>query len=95
MLKKKQQDIALVDELTIKETLFYFGQIYGMTDDRLQDRFTVLKNLLELGDTKKMIIHLSGGQKRRVSLACALLHEPNLVILDEPTVGLDPLLREK
>lgn len=136
------QDIALVNELSIKETIFYFGRIYGMNEDRIRERFKILKDLLELPDSDRMIEKLSGGQKRRVSFACALVHgkykillattksrrvffsslflhfffrllfvivrgttnsvrskkilaEPELVILDEPTVGLDPLLREK
>lgn len=89
------QDIALVDELTIKETIFYFGRIYGMNDDRIRERLKILQGLLELPPNDKMVVKLSGGQKRRVSFACALVHEPELVILDEPTVGLDPILREK
>lgn len=84
-----------MEELTIKETIFFFGRIYGMHDERIRDRLKILKDLLELPDPQRMIIQLSGGQKRRVSFACALVHEPELVILDEPTVGLDPLLREK
>ncbi|XP_055325391.1 ABC transporter G family member 23 [Sitodiplosis mosellana] len=89
------QDIALVNELSIKETIYYFGRIYGMHDDRIRERFKILKDLLELPDSSRLVENLSGGQKRRVSFACALVHEPELVILDEPTVGLDPLLREK
>lgn len=89
------QDIALVDELSIKETIFYFGRIYGMNDERIRERFKILKDLLELPASERYIVKLSGGQKRRVSFACALVHEPELVILDEPTVGLDPILREK
>lgn len=68
------QDIALVDELTIKETIFYFGRIYGMNDDRIRRRFKVLKDLLELPSSERMVMKLSGGQKRRVSFACALVH---------------------
>lgn len=89
------KDLALVDELTIKETVFYFGRIYGMHDERIYERFKLIKDLLELPPSDRSIVNLSGGQKRRVSFACALVHEPELVILDEPTVGLDPILREK
>lgn len=68
------QDIALVNEFTIKETVFYFGRIYGMNDDRIRERFKILKDLLELPDSDRLIEKLSGGQKRRVSFACALVH---------------------
>lgn len=68
------QDIALVNELSIKETIFYFGRIYGMNEDRIRERFKILKDLLELPDSDRMIEKLSGGQKRRVSFACALVH---------------------
>lgn len=68
------QDIALVDELTIKETVFYFGRIYGMHDDKIRQRFKVLRDLLELPAGERMVMKLSGGQKRRVSFACALVH---------------------
>lgn len=66
-----------------------------MHDERIYERFKLIKDLLELPPSDRSIVNLSGGQKRRVSFACALVHEPELVILDEPTVGLDPILREK
>lgn len=89
------QEIALVDEFTIKETLFYFGRICGMNEERIQERFKLLHELLELPDADRFVVNCSGGQKRRVSFAAAMVHEPELLILDEPTVGLDPMLREK
>lgn len=89
------QEIALVEEFSIKETIYYFGRIYGMSRERIRDRYKLLHDLLELPDGDRYIEHCSGGQQRRVSFACAMVHEPELLILDEPTVGLDPLLREK
>ncbi|GAB0099833.1 ABC transporter G family member 20 [Sergentomyia squamirostris] len=89
------QEVALVDEFTIKETLFYFGRIYGMSEERIFERFKLLHELLELPDANRFIVNCSGGQQRRVSFAAAMVHEPELLILDEPTVGLDPILREK
>ena len=89
------QQTSLVPELTIKETLSYFGNIHQMDQALLKQRSTFICDLLELTDVNKRVGHLSGGEQRRVSFAAALIHDPKVVILDEPTVGLDSILREK
>lgn len=89
------QETALIGELTIKETIYYFGKIFQVDIERLRDRYKMLKNLLELPRGDQRVEECSGGQQRRVSFAAAMIHEPDLLILDEPTVGLDPILREK
>ncbi|EAT33290.1 AAEL014428-PA [Aedes aegypti] len=89
------QDIALVEEFSIKETIYYFGRIYGMSTEKIRERYKLLKELLELPCDDRHVGNCSGGQQRRVSFAAAMVHEPELLILDEPTVGLDPLLRER
>lgn len=88
------QELALYGEFTIHETLLYFGWISGLTTEAVAEKTDYLLNLLQLPDASRFVKSLSGGQQRRMSLAAALLHEPELLILDEPTVGVDPVLRK-
>ncbi|XP_047525927.1 ABC transporter G family member 20 [Pieris napi] len=88
------QEIALFGEFSIRETMIYFGWISGMTTKEVEERIDFLVDLLQLPNPSRQVKNLSGGQQRRVSLSAALLHEPELLILDEPTVGLDPVLRQ-
>lgn len=88
------QENAIYSLLTCMENLLYFGSLYGVKGKVARER---AENLLaKLGLTEKKDVqagYLSGGMKRRLSLACALLHEPKIIILDEPTTGLDPATR--
>jgi len=89
------QEAALVNEFTIREMIWFYGTIFGLSSEKIAERFRFLSDLLELPDESRMIKDCSGGQQRRISFAVALVHEPELLILDEPTVGVDPLLRLK
>lgn len=86
---------ALYGELTGKENLTFFGKLYGLKKDDLQQRQAYVAHVTNLTkDLSKRVSNYSGGMKRRLSLAIALLHNPDILILDEPTVGVDPILRQ-
>ncbi|MFY9901034.1 MAG: ABC transporter ATP-binding protein [Trichococcus sp.] len=86
---------ALYGELTGKENLTFFGKLYGLKKDDLQKRQAYVAQVTNLTkDLSKRVSNYSGGMKRRLSLAIALLHNPDILILDEPTVGVDPILRQ-
>ncbi|KYN03410.1 ABC transporter G family member 23 [Cyphomyrmex costatus] len=88
------QEISLVGEFTTSGALYYFGRINGLGDKEIETRQRFFSELLQLPPANRLVKNMSGGQQRRVSLAAAMIHKPELLILDEPTVGLDPILRE-
>jgi len=89
------QSDALYSVLTAAENLEFFASIYGMKRDQTKKRISEVMELVNLSDDlNKPIAAYSGGMKRRLSLAMAILHHPKVLILDEPTVGIDPLLRK-
>lgn len=88
------QETALYQDLTVAENLELFGELYGMERGLLRKRMDELLSLVDLAAWRDAVVHtLSGGMRHRTSLVAALLHDPDLLILDEPTVGVDPELR--
>lgn len=88
------QRFGLYNDLTIDENLNFYGEIYGLQKDELVERKDWIKNLALLKEKESVLAeHLSGGWKQRLALACAFIHNPKLLILDEPTAGVDPVSR--
>lgn len=86
---------ALYQDLTGLDNLVFFAELFGVSGSRKKERIEQMLHLVQLQDAAKRTVQTySGGMKRRLSLALALLHEPDLLILDEPTVGIDPVLRK-
>lgn len=89
------QSDAMYNELTAKENLEFFGALFGLKGATMKRRIEEVMALVNLTDhLKRPVNAYSGGMKRRLSLAIALMHEPEVLILDEPTVGIDPVLRK-
>ncbi len=87
------QEIALYGHLTARENLAFFAGLYGAAVDEAVARGLALAGLEERADDR--VVKFSGGMKRRLNVACALVHAPELVFLDEPTVGIDPQSRNR
>jgi ABC-2 type transport system ATP-binding protein len=86
------QDIVLYNYMNARENLAFYGRLYGMSGGKLRKRIEELLEFTQLDENavKRHISTYSGGMKRRVNIAAALLHEPQVILMDEPTAGLDP-----
>jgi ABC-2 type transport system ATP-binding protein len=88
------QDLALYDELTARDNLRFFGALFGLSGAALERAMTSVLTLVGLADRAgERVKAFSGGMKRRLNLAAGLLHDPEILLLDEPTVGVDPQSR--
>ncbi|PCJ98012.1 MAG: export ABC transporter ATP-binding protein [Flavobacteriaceae bacterium] len=90
------QEISLYDDFTAYENLLFWGSLYKIPSKELKERIASILELIGLADRKNDLIKTySGGMKRRINIASALLHNPKILFMDEPTVGVDPQSRNR
>lgn len=90
------QDLAIYPDLSAKDNLECFGRLHGLRGQQLTNRITWALDWIGLTDrANDLTRHFSGGMKRRVNIACGVLHRPRILLLDEPTVGVDPQSRQR
>lgn len=88
------QETGVYLNLTVEQNMKFYGRIFNLSSEKIEERIIELLKFVDLTDWRQeMVENLSGGMKHRVSLACTLIHDPELLFLDEPTVGVDPELR--
>lgn len=88
------QRFSLYDDLTVEQNIRFYGGVYGLKNSRLNERMEWVLTMADLrGREKSLTKTLSGGWKQRLALGCAILHDPRIVFLDEPTGGVDPISR--
>jgi len=88
------QEVTIYENLSAYENLLFFGKLYGLRKEKLKTRIQEVAKLIGLEDRlHELPKRYSGGMKRRLNIGCSLLHEPELIIMDEPTVGIDPQSR--
>ena len=94
MIGNAPQSIAIYEDLTAEENLIFFGRLYGLSGRELAERVASALEVAQLTDRKSDRARtFSGGMQRRLNMACAIVHNPPVLLLDEPTVGVDPQSR--
>ena len=90
------QRFGLYEDLTVEENIFFFGRLFGLSRREIRERVPSLYNFSRLGPfSDRLAGKLSGGMKQKLGLACCLVHSPGLILLDEPTNGVDPVSRRE